>query len=104
MSAWLALRPLIEAPWCEIRYEDTVADVAGQARKALATLGLAWDDQVLDYRHRLANTKHVTSPSYEAVAQPIYTRAIGRWKNYERLIEPALETLAPFVSEFGYEP
>ena len=48
--------------------------------------------------------RQVTSPSYEAVAQPIYTRAIGRWKNYEKYLEPALATLEPFVREFGYEP
>jgi hypothetical protein len=28
---------------------------------------------------------------------------MGRWKNYERLLEPAFETLAPFIREFGYE-
>jgi hypothetical protein len=104
MAAWLRMRELNEVPWCEIRYEDTVADAAGQARKALATLGLPWDDRVLKYRERLSDTKQVTSPSYEAVAQPIYTRAVGRWKNYERLLEPALETLKPYVREFGYEP
>jgi hypothetical protein len=37
------------------------------------------------------------------VAQPIYTRAIGRWKNYEALLEPTLETLRPFVRAFGYD-
>lgn len=103
MSAWLKFRELIEVPWCEVRYEDIVADAAGQARRALATLGLSWDDQVLAYRERLTAAKQVTSPSYEAVAQPIYTRAIGRWKNYERLLAPALKTLEPFVREFGYE-
>jgi tetratricopeptide (TPR) repeat protein len=103
MSAWLKFRDLIEVPWCEVRYEDTVADVACQARRALATLDLAWDDQVLDYRQRLTSTKQVTSPSYEAVAQPIYTRAIGRWRNYEQLLAPALKTLEPFVREFGYD-
>jgi tetratricopeptide (TPR) repeat protein len=102
MQAWLRLREIVEVPWCEIRYEDTVADTAGQARAALDTLGIPWDDRVLDYRQRLADTKQVSSPSYEAVAQPIYTRAVGRWRNYERLLEPALETLEPFVRKFGY--
>ena len=102
MTAWLKFRELIETPWCEIRYEDTVADPETQARRALATLGLPWDDQVLHYRERLLASKQVTSPSYEAVAQPIYTRAIGRWKNYERLLEPAMKTLEPFIREFGY--
>jgi Sulfotransferase family len=102
MEAWLKFRELIDAPWCEIRYEDTVADIAKQARAALAALGLEWNDAVLDYRQRLINGKYVASPSYEAVAQPIYTSSIGRWKNYERLIEPALEILDPFVQQFGY--
>lgn len=102
MTAWLKFREIIEAPWCEIRYEDTVADLEGQARRALDALGLAWDKQVLNYRERLA-TKHVTSPTYEAVAEPLYTRAVGRWKNYERLLEPVFEKLAPFIREFGYQ-
>jgi tetratricopeptide (TPR) repeat protein len=102
MGAWLKLREQIVVPWCEIRYEDTVNDVARQARRALETLGLPWNDQVLAYRQRLVDTKRVNSPSYEAVAEPIYTRAIGRWKNYERLLEPALPALDPFIRAFGY--
>jgi hypothetical protein len=103
MSAWLKFRDRIEAPWCEIKYENTVADLEGQARRALDTLELAWDNEVLNYRERLVTSKQVTSPTYEAVAQPIYIRAIGRWKNYERLLEPALAKLEPFLREFGYE-
>jgi tetratricopeptide (TPR) repeat protein len=102
MNAWLKFRQIIDMPWCEIRYEDTVADPRGQAQRALATLGLGWDERVLSYRQRLTESKRVTSPSYEGVAQPIYTRAIGRWKNYASALEPALEALEPFVREFGY--
>jgi tetratricopeptide (TPR) repeat protein len=103
MSAWLKFRELINVPWCQVRYEDVVADAEGQARKALATLGVGWDSQVLNYRQRIAASKRVNSPSYEAVAQPIYTRAIGRWKNYQKYLEPALATLESFIREFGYE-
>jgi tetratricopeptide (TPR) repeat protein len=103
MTAWLKFRELVETPWCEVRYEETVANIETQARRALETLGLPWNDSVLAYRQRLAADKRVTSPSYEAVAKPIYTGAIGRWRNYARTLEPALEILAPFVREFGYE-
>jgi hypothetical protein len=102
MTAWLKYREMVPVPWCEIRYEDTVADAEKQLRRALDTLALPWDSQVLDYRQRLLDTKRVTSPTYAAVAEPIYTRAIGRWKNYERLLEPAMKTLEPFIREFGY--
>jgi tetratricopeptide (TPR) repeat protein len=103
MTAWLRFRELIDAPWVQVRYEDTVVDAAAQARRALDTLGLPWSDDVLSYRDRLRGSKQVTSPTYEAVAQPIYTKAIGRWKHYERALAPAFKTLEPFIREFGYD-
>ena len=33
MTAWLKFRELIDVPWCEIRYEDTVANLEQQARR-----------------------------------------------------------------------
>jgi hypothetical protein len=104
MTAWLKYREMIDVPWCQIRYEDTVADAEREVRRALDMLGLPWDNQVLAYRQRLMENKRVTSPTYAAVAEPIYTRAIGRWRNYERLLEPAMKTLERFVREFGYNP
>ncbi|HMQ16523.1 MAG TPA: sulfotransferase [Phycisphaerae bacterium] len=103
LSAWLKFRELIDVPWCEVRYEDVVADLPREARRALDTLGLTWDEGVLNYRQQLADQKQVTSPSYAAVAQPIYTQAMGRWKNYARILEPAMETLQPFIQQFGYD-
>lgn len=102
MTAWLKYRDMVDVPWCQIRYEDTVVNTEQEARRALDTLALPWDNQVLGYRQRLLDKKRVTSPTYAAVAEPIYTRAIGRWKNYERLLEPAMKTLEPFIREFGY--
>jgi hypothetical protein len=55
----------------------------------------------LDYRERLKQ-KAVGSPTYEAVSQPLYTRAIGRWKNYEEFLQPILPILKPAVDMFGY--
>ena len=104
MGAWLKFREFLDVPWCEVRYEELVADVEIQVRKALATLGLAWDASVLGYRERLLGNKQVTSSSSEAVAQPIYTTAIGRWKNYEPYLEAALPVLEPFLAAFAYKP
>jgi tetratricopeptide (TPR) repeat protein len=103
MWAWLKFRDAIDVPWTQIRYEDAVADLETQAHRALETLGLPWNPAVLDYRRRLGEARQVTSPSYEAVAQPIYTRAVGRWKKYERALAPAMPILEPFLREFGYE-
>jgi len=63
---------------------------------------LPWDARVLDYRERL-KTKPVASPTYEAVAKPLYTSSIGRWRNYEKYFAPLQARLEPFVQAFGYE-
>lgn len=101
MRGWLKLRELTRNPWIEVRYEDTVADIAGQARRVLEFLNLAWDDSVLKYRDR-AQQKHVHSPTYEAVAKPIYTSSIGRWKNYAKYLERSIVVLQPYLDAFGY--
>jgi tetratricopeptide (TPR) repeat protein len=101
LGVWLKLRELIPTPWLQVRYEDCVADMEQQARCALDFLGLAWDSSVLNYREHL-KTKAVASPTYEAVSKPLYTSAIGRWKNYEKYLEPCLPILQPLVEAFGY--
>jgi tetratricopeptide (TPR) repeat protein len=101
MGTWRKLRELIVSPWLEVRYEDTVADLEKQARRALQFLGLPWEPQVLNYRERLRR-KAVGSPTYEAVSQPLYTRAIGRWKSYQKFLDPYLPILQPSIEAFGY--
>jgi tetratricopeptide (TPR) repeat protein len=103
MGVWLMLRDKLCTPWLEIRYEHCVADLEREARRALEFLGLPWDAQVLQYRERL-KTKAVSSPTYEAVSKPLYTSAIGRWRNYQEYIEPVLATLRPCTDAFGYSP
>ena len=101
MGAWRRLREVIPANWLEVRYEDLVADLPAQARRALGYLGLPWSPEILQYRERL-KSKPVSSPTYEAVSKPIYTSSIARWKHYERHFGPALDRLTPFVAAFGY--
>jgi hypothetical protein len=101
LSVWLKLRQIIPSPWLQVRYEDCVTGLERESRKALEFLGLPWDPNVLNYRERL-KSKAVNSPTYEAVSQPLYTSAIGRWKNYEKYLEPWLPILQPFIENFGY--
>ncbi len=102
MGVWLKLREAICSPWLEVRYEDCVLHLEREARRALEFLGLPWDPQVLAYRDRM-KTRAVSSPTYEAVSQPLYTSAIGRWKNYRKHLEPCLEILQPSIKAFGYQ-
>jgi len=101
LDTWRKLREMIASPWLEVRYEATVQDLEREARRAVSFLGLPWEEQVLNYRDRLKQ-KVVGSPTYEAVSQPLYTRAIGRWKHYQEFLEPCLPVLEPSIRAFGY--
>ncbi|HTL16248.1 MAG TPA: sulfotransferase [Patescibacteria group bacterium] len=101
MAAWRKFRGMIASPWLEVRYEAVVANLEKEARRALEFLSLPWEETVLNYRDRLKQ-KGVGSPTYEAVSQPLYTRAIGRWQHYEEFLAPCLPILKPSIEAFGY--
>jgi hypothetical protein len=101
LGFWQRLREKIGSPWMEVRYEDTVADLERETRRVLEFLGLPWEADVLQYREKLKE-KAVASPTYEAVSQPLYTRAIGRWKHYQKFLEPCLPCLASTIEALGY--
>ena len=102
MGTWQAVKPRLHKPWLEVRYEDMVEDLESVARKTLDFLGLSWDARVLGFDEH-ARQKMVRSPTYADVTQPVYKRAVGRWRNYQKYLEPHLEKLEPFVKAFGYE-
>jgi len=62
-----------------MRYEETVADLEGQARRLIAFLGASWDRRCLEF-HR--SGRAVQTPSRWQVRQPIYARSVGRWRAY----------------------
>jgi len=101
LGLWRKLREKMASPWLEVRYEDTVQKLEHEAQRTLAFLGLAWEPGVLAYRERL-KAKAVSSPTYEAVNQPLYTRAIGRWKHYEKHLVNALPHLESIIEALGY--
>jgi hypothetical protein len=65
----------------EVDYEETVADLPGVARRLVAACGLDWEPACLEF-HRTRRT--VRTASIAQVRQPLYTRSVARWKNYEQ--------------------
>jgi tetratricopeptide (TPR) repeat protein len=102
MGVWSLARQPLEGNICEVRYEDMVEDLKGNARRVLDFLGLEWSESIMDY-DRHAREKVVRSPTAEAVTEKVHTRAKNRWRNYEKHLEPVLETLRPCLKSLGYE-
>ncbi|HEV2437664.1 MAG TPA: sulfotransferase [Verrucomicrobiae bacterium] len=101
MTMYQTLAPHLQNQCLEVRYEDMVNDLAAVARGTLDFLGVPWDARVLGF-DKHAREKVVRSPTYADVTQPVYKRAVGRWRHYQKYLEPHLEKLEPFVKAFGY--
>lgn len=69
----------------DLRYEELVADQEAMTRRLIEFCGLAWDDRCLRFHE---SERIVATPSYDQVRQPIYRKSIGRWKNYDKYLEP----------------
>lgn len=101
MGFWCVLRPRIQNPFLEVRYEDLVQNLETVARRVLEFLGVDWDGSVLRF-HEHARNKLVRSPSYAEVSKPITNHAVGRWQHYRRYLEPHLGALEPIMKTLGY--
>jgi len=102
MELWFQYRKNIPVKYKQFRYEDLVADQEGTSRALLEFLGLEWNEAVLRYFEKVKE-RNVRTPSYSAVSTPIYKRAVGRWKNYEKQLMPMMGSLLPYIKEFGYD-
>jgi tetratricopeptide (TPR) repeat protein len=102
MGFWLEMFPRMGNQWMYVRYEEMVEDLPSVARSVLDFLGVGFEEEVLKfYEH--ARAKRVTSPSRDDVRKPLYRTAVGRWRNYQKYLEPYLPGLERFVKAFGYE-
>ena len=102
MKFYLLCRSVLPMQFIQFRYEDLVEDLSGEAQRLLHFLGLEWEGKLLDYQ-QTAKQRLIKTPSYEQVVQPLYKKAIDRWRNYAEFLEPIIPKVAPYLKEFGYE-
>jgi tetratricopeptide (TPR) repeat protein len=90
MAHWQAVLPL---RILSVDYEQLVADPGLHTRRIVEFCGLEWEDRYLRF-HENRNT--VRTSSGWQVRQPMYSTAVGRWRNYEQHLAPLLKALAAY--------
>jgi Flp pilus assembly protein TadD len=75
----------------DVRYEDLVTDLEGQARRIVAYCGLEWDDRCLAFHN---TDRAVHTASAVQVRQPIYRNALGRAQPFRAFVQPLLDALS----------
>lgn len=90
-------------PVYRVRYERMIADLEAEMRPLIEFLGLVWRDEVLDNQSSAARRGTVRTASYAQIGQPLYQRAVGRWRNYRKQLEPIMPILQPWIERLGYK-
>ena len=73
----------------DLNYEDLVQDPDNYAKKLVEFCGFEWNENYLEF-HKTVNPSFTFSEIQ--VRQPIATKRVQRWKNYEQFI-PELASL-----------
>jgi len=88
MRHWRAVLPeaILDVP-----YEGLVADPEGWTRRMLEFIDLPWDARCLDFQR---TQRAVVTASKWQIRQPVSARSIGRWRRYEKFIDPLISLAA----------
>ena len=97
------VQQLMPMPTHQVVYEKLVADQETELKALFGFLDLPWDRNVLDHQRTAFVRGRIKTASYSQVAEPIYTRSSGRWRNYRKHLEPVFPILEPWARKFGYE-
>jgi tetratricopeptide (TPR) repeat protein len=80
----------------DVHYEETVTDLEAQVRRILAHCGLPFEESCVRFYQ---TDRAVKTPSSEQVRQPIYTRALGYWRHYDKHLDVWREELGAIIDE-----
>jgi len=102
MRVFVLARERVDLEMHTLVYEELVSDPAAVLRPLTNFLGLDWHEQLLDHQATAAKRRAIRTPSYDTVVQPLSKHPIGRWRRYEKQLEPVLPVLLPWAERLGY--
>ena len=95
MDHWHEVLP---AKVLTVQYEDMVTDFENQVRRLLEYCELPWEDACINFHE---TERPVRTASSEQVRQPIYSKSINYWRNYEQYLGELIEVLDPVLPRYA---
>ena len=87
MAHWEAVLP---GKIINVHYQQLVANQEKESRKLVSALGLEWHPGCLAFHQ---NKSPSATASAAQVRQPIYSSSVGKWKAYEKQLDPLAKIL-----------
>ena len=81
-----------------VQYEDMVTDFESQVARLLEYCELPWEDSCINFHE---TERPVRTASSEQVRQPIYTKSVNHWRNYEQYLDELIAVLKPSLPRYA---
>ena len=85
MKHW---RDVLPGRMIEVFFEDLVTDTQGVGKRLINHLGLEWDNRWTEDQSEM---------------EAIRNEAVGRWKHYDKQLQPIIKTMGSIVDEYEQE-
>ena len=81
-----------------VQYEEMVTDFENRVGRLLEYCELPWEDACINFHE---TERPVRTASSEQVRQPIYSKSINHWRNFEQYLGELLEVLEPALPRYA---
>jgi len=81
-----------------VQYEDMVTDFDNQVRRLIDYCELPWEDACASFHE---TDRPVRTASSEQVRQPVYTKSVHFWRNYELQLGELIDVLEPILPRYA---
>ena len=103
MQLWSIYRKIFSINYHFIKYEDTVLNFEKTTKDIYEFLDIIWSEETKNFYKTGKDRLDISTPSYDQVTSPLYSKSVNRWKNYEKEFEGVKKLLDRWVNEFGYK-
>ena len=99
---WTQYEEKLDIKFHKIKYEEIVENFDTSILNLLKFLDLEWDNKLKEFYKTAENRGIINTPSYNQINKPLYTKSVGRWKNYKKYFEELDPILKKWNSKFNY--
>ena len=103
MKLWTIYRNVFSINCHFIKYEDLITDFEKTTKEIFKFLKIDWSDDTKNFHITAKKRLNISTPSYNQITSPLYSRSISRWKNYEKEFKGLKNILDPWLDEFNYK-
>ena len=101
MELWKKYNKIFSINVCELKYEDLIFSFENSVKKVLNFLEIEWKDDLYNF-NEIAKKRRITTPSYFQVTEPLNSKAIARWKNYNNQLNEIKPIIKKWVNLYNY--